>query len=463
MKFALYFGNRGFFPASGIKAAREELKKAVEDAGHEALMLSEDATRYGAVETVEEGEKYAKFLKEHEGEYDGAIICLPNFGDENGAAAAFKDCNVPILIQAYDDDLDKMGPATRRDAFCGKFSIMDVFYQMRIPFTKYAPHTLNPTDSYFKVHLAKFASVCRIVKGMRSFNLGAIGARTTAFKTVRYDEVTLQNNGINVETFDMSDVFARYHKIEEGNSRVAQLMKEYAEFANFTTVPDAILTKTAKVCYVFEELIKEKRLDCIAVRCWPEIQEQLGISPCTILGFLNEKGIAAACELDVTNAIAMRALSLASDTPATVLDWNNNYKDEEDKCILFHCGPVAASMMQGKGEIQSHKILETTVGKENSLGPNVGRLKQGEFTYASAKTDEGALYFYAGYGEITDDPISDDFFGTCGVAQIDDLQDILGYVGDNGYKHHVALTMGDYAEELYEAFHKYLAFEIDVF
>ena len=103
MKLAVLIANRGFFPSSVIDSARTDMTQAIKNAGAEALLLDADATRYGAVETRAEGEIFADFLAKNEGEYDGLVICLPNFGDENGIKAAIKDVRVPILIQAYPD------------------------------------------------------------------------------------------------------------------------------------------------------------------------------------------------------------------------------------------------------------------------------------------------------------------------------------------------------------------------
>ena len=191
MKFALFFGNRGFMPAELIAGAREDMIKAVTDAGHEALVMDASLTRYGAVETRDEGRLYAKWLKSHEGEYDGVILCMPIFIDENGAVTALQDAGVPILMQAYPDEIGKMDFQHRRDAYCGKFSVTDVFYQYKIPFTVMKPHVVHPLTKEFAQNLEDFAAICRVVNGMKRFNLGCIGARTTAFKTVRFDELTM--------------------------------------------------------------------------------------------------------------------------------------------------------------------------------------------------------------------------------------------------------------------------------
>ena len=61
-----------------------------------------------------------------------------------------------------------------------------------------------------------------------------------------------------------------------------------------------------------------------------------------------------------------------------------------------------------------------------------------------------------GQGAFTEDPIPEDYFGCAGVAQIDRLQDLLLYVGKNGYRHHVSATPGRYAAPVAEALEYYL-------
>ena len=204
--FALCFCNRGFMPGELILGARREVAQAVEDAGYASIMMDEKATRFGGVETRDEGRLYAKWLAEHRGEYDGVIFSMPIFADENGAFEALRDAGVPILLQAYPDEIGKMDFAHRRDAFCGKFSVTDVFTQCGIPFTVLKPHVVHPLSPDFRANLDEFAAVCRVVGGMKRFSIGCIGARTTAFKTTRFDEIALQKYDITVESFDLSEL-----------------------------------------------------------------------------------------------------------------------------------------------------------------------------------------------------------------------------------------------------------------
>lgn len=457
--FALYFGNRGFFPEKLISGARSEITAVLKKLGYGSLLMDESLTRFGAVEGTGDGMKYAQFLAANRGRYDGVILCLPNFGDETGAIAALQDCGVPILVHAYPDELDKMGFADRRDAFCGKFSVMDVFYQYGLPFTSFQPHTVSPGTPVFEDHVHRFAAVCRVVNSMRRMTVGAIGARTTAFKTVRFDELTLQRHGITTEALDLSEVFLRVRDVKTSGAPYAAKAERLKGYTCWKGVPEEKFQTLAKLGVVLDDLIAEYRMDCLSLRCWIELEKELGVSPCVLLSELNDRGIAAACELDVCNAIPMHALKLASQRPATCLDWNNNYGADPDKCILFHCGPVPQALMTGKGQIVDHPMFAKAMGAGCGWGCNVGRIAPAPMTFASTKTLDGKLWCYLGEGEFTPDKIADDFFGCAGVVHIRNLQDVLSYVGKEGYRHHVSVTVGHVAASVREAFTQYLGYE----
>ncbi len=458
--FALFFGNRGFFPETLIAGAREEMRRAVESAGFGALLADEDLTRYGAVETPEEGRRYAAFLAAHRGAYDGVVLCLPNFGDETGAVAALQDCGVPILVQAYPDAFGRMGFADRRDAFCGKLAVLDVFSQYRLPFTAFESHAVHPASPAFREQLARFDAVCRVVRGMRRFTVAAVGARTTAFKTVRYDELALQRKGVTVETSDLSDLLARVRSLDAASAEVAARRAALAAYADFSAVPAAKADTIARLSLALDATLRDLGADALALRCWDELEKELGVAPCVLLGALNDRGVPAACELDVCNAVAMRALSLAADAPSTLLDWNNNYGDDPDKCILFHCGPVPESLMAGKGTIAEHLMFAKAYGAGCGWGCDVGRIGAFPMTFASAKTEDGRLSFYLGEGEMTADPIEEGFFGCAGVARVERLQRRLLGIGRNGFRHHVAVARGAHEAALREAFAQYLGYDI---
>lgn len=457
MTFALAFANRGFMPGELIYGAREDMTKAVEAAGYGWIAMEADKTRYGGIETREEGRLYAAWLQQHRGEYDGVIFSMPIFADENGAILALRDAGVPILMQAYPDEIGRMDFAHRRDAFCGKFSVTDVFTQYGVPFTVLKPHVVHPLSPAFRQNLRDFAAICRVANGMRRFTVGCIGARTTAFKTTRFDELTLEKLGITVESFDLSELIYKVGKLADEAAAVTAKIARLRDYTDFSQVPEANMRTLAKIAVVIDEYIRDYRLDAISLRCWNEMETILRVCPCVLLSELNDRGIAASCEIDLCSAITMRAMTLASEEPAAVLDWNNNYGEAEDKVILFHCGPVAQSLMTGRGTVTEHKMFAK--GDPGSgWGSNEGRIRAFPMTFANCQTRDGRLIVYASEAAFTGEPIEEGYFGCAGVAEIPGLQDKLIRLAKGGFKHHTSVAPGHLKDVLKEAMTTYLPY-----
>lgn len=459
IRLALYFGNRGFFPGELIADARRELAEAVSRNGLEYLMMDPALTRYGGVETLAEGKRFAKFLEENRGKYDGIILCLPNFGDENGALEALREVTVPILVQAYPDEPDKMDFSHRRDALCGKIAMCNCLRQRGIRYSLTAQPTVHPLTKEFDEDLRVFAGVCRVVKGMKRLRIGAIGARTTAFKTVRIDEIAMENKGIGVETVDLSQVFARMREVPP--EAVAFQKSIFGKYRGWEAYPPVKLEQMARLAAVLKDLIEEMELHAVAIRCWPELEQQLQIAPCLAMAELNEHGIPAACEMDVSNAVMMRALSLASDSPVMLLDVNNNGA-QADECILFHCSAIPASFMGGPGQVKEHLMFRKSYGQGSGAGIHVGKILPGEVTFGSLKTEAGQLRAFVAQGDLTDAPVGKDFFGCGVVLKKEGMDQVLTYLCENGYRHHVAIVKGRWQASVAEALTKYLGYQTQI-
>ena len=462
--FALLFGNRGFFSPELIAEAREQLPRVLEANGHQTLMLDADATRYGAISNPEEARIYADFLKANEGKYQGIILSLPNFGEEASLVEALRKATVPIFIHAYPDELKKMKMEQRRDSFCGKFSVMDIFYQYGLKYTSLEPHVVDPEADEFAENIEHFDKVCRVTNGLKDMAVGAVGARTTAFKTVRVDELALQKNGITMEVVDLSEVLARIKALKQSSPECREKADNLKKYTTWQGVPEEAFNNLVKLAVVLDNLFLEWNLDAMALRCWIELQRQLNVSPCVLLSEMNDRKMTVACEVDVPNAITMYALQMASGKPAACLDWNNNYGNEKNKCILFHCGSTAQSLMTSKGRVVDHLMLQhdPQVGPNCSFSCNEGRITSSPFAFGSMTTRDGDLNFYLGQGRFTNDPIPDEFFGCAGVAEIQNLQSVLLHVGRNGHRHHVSITPGErLVQPIKEALEYYLGYNVE--
>ena len=455
MKFAIFISNRSTFPQQLVISAIEEVSAAVTKAGYTPLPPPE------AVADDAAGIRYAEFLRKNP--VDGVLAVFPNFGDEGSCLTALRDAGVPILFAAYPDTLTAMGPATRRDAFCGKISAVNLFRQCGVPCTVLEPHTVAPDSPAFQENLRTFAAVCRVVNGMKRLRTGSIGARCTPFKTVRFDETALEKYGIGNESFDLSEVFAAIRKMGDGDPHVREKAEAVASYSVWPANSEAVRLRMAKLALAIEEMIDRYRLDLVTLRCWTELEEELKLSPCMVLSMLNDRRIVANCEVDTVNAIGMRALSLAADAPGACLDWNNNYGDDPDACVLFHCGPTAASLMKPSAKIVDHPMFARVLGAGNGLGCNEGRMKPGKFTWLSGMTREGKLIFALDRGEFGEEELPAEFFGCGGVAHFTGFQQKLRRMLRLGFPHHMSLSYGDNFTALEEAFYSYLHYETVTF
>jgi L-fucose isomerase-like protein len=455
-------GNRGFFPDHLCKTGRETVLKVLEQEGIKAIALTPEDTTFGSIESLSDAEKCAALFKEHRDEIDGVLVTLPNFGDERAVANALRwaNLNVPVLVHAFPDDATRMTIADRRDSFCGKMSTCSNLRQYGIKYSLTTLHTVDPESKGFRADLRRFVSTCRVVRGLRNARVGALGARPAAFNTVRYSEKLLERAGISVETLDLSEVFGRVERLDAGAEAVRAKRQAIEAYARTQGIPEASLDKMARFGVVMEQWMDENQLRATAVQCWTSMQEFFGIVPCAVMSMLSNNLLPSACEVDVTGVVGMLALQLASGTPSAIVDWNNNYGDDPDKGVIFHCSNLPKHFFAGTPEMDYQEIIAGTVGKENTYGNLVGRLKASSFTYCRVSTDDerGIISAYVGEGELTDDPL--ETFGGYGVVHIPNLQGLLHYICENGFEHHVAVNLSQTAAALNEALDKYLGWDV---
>ena len=453
-------GNRDFFPDKLIAEGRQDILAVLRRLDIAPVILDENTTKLGAVETWEDAKKCAALFRDNADVIDGILVVLPNFGDEKGVAETIKlsGLNVPILIQAYPDDPDRLVPELRRDAFCGKISVCNNLYQYGYPFTITEQHTVRPTDDSFEADLRRFVAVCRVVKRMRRARLGAIGARPNAFNTTRYSEKLLQAFGISVQTLDLSVVLGQASRLADNDSKVKAKLDAIADYVKTEGVPAPSLVKMAKLGVVIEAWMDDLDLDASAIQCWDSLQRHYGVNVCTVMSMMSERLMPSACEVDITGAISMYALQLASDKPSALVDWNNNYAGDPNKCVLFHCGNWAKSFFEDF-KMGYAPILGSTLGDENTYGIVEGRALAGPLSFARVTTDDrnGRIRAYVGDGVFTADPL--DTFGSRAVAEVPDLQALLRYVCKHGFEHHVAVSASHSAAVLAEAFETYFGWD----
>ncbi len=461
MTLGLIVGNRGFFPDHLARSGRQEMKATLESAGVDVICLGENDSKHGAVETRQEAARCAELFRKHGSAMDGIIVTLPNFGDERAIADTLRmaDLRVPVLVQATPDTPSKMSISDRRDSFCGKMSACNNLAQYKIPYSLTSVHTEDPKSEIFRKDLDWFLAVCRVVKGLRRLRIGAIGARPAAFNTVRYSEKILEASGISVETLDLSEVLGRVGRMKDEDASAQGKLRAICGYVATQGIPEAALLKMAKLGAVIDDWMRQTEVTISAIQCWTSLEEFFGVVPCTVMSMMSNIGMSSACEVDVCGVVGMHALQLASETPSALLDWNNNYADDPDKAVCFHCSNLPKHFFQDV-RMDFQEIIAGTVGKENTFGTCVGQVKPGAMSFARFSTNDsdGSIRGYVGEGEFTSDPIQT--FGGAGVVRIHGLQTLLRYICENGFEHHVAANFSSTAAAVHEAATRYLGWNV---
>ena len=349
--------------------------------------------------------------------------------------------------------------AYRRDSFCGKMSACNNMMQYGINvFADHAAHGESDFAPNSRLIWSGSPRSAASSKGLKNLRIGAIGARPAAFNTVRYSRAhSLKRNGISIETIDLSEIFGRIGRMKDNDDAAQAKLAAIKKYVTTAGIPEDALMKMAKLGAVIDGWMKQTHVTISAVQCWTSMEEFFGVVPCTIMSMMSDNLIPSACETDVPGTLSMYMLALASGTPSALLDWNNNYGSNPDKCVCFHCSNLPKHFFNDV-KMDYQEIIAGTVGKLNTFGTCVGRVKAGTMSFARYSTDDrrGIVRGYTGAGKFTDDPL--ETFGGAGVAEIPQLQKLLKYICREGFEHHVAANFSDVSKAVHESA-RYLGWE----
>jgi L-fucose isomerase-like protein len=458
----LIVGNRDVFPAELAKKGREEILAVLARAGVDVVAVTPQDTPDGVIMTWKDAEKCSALFHANSGRIDGILVTLPNFGDERAVADSIRrsGLDVPVFVHAWPDKVDEMGIKQRRDAFCGKLSVCNNLRQYGVRYTVGRDHVVAPESPRFTEELAWFVDICRVVRGLKGARIGSIGERTTPFKTVRYSEKLLEASGISVESKSMVEMVDQINAMPDSDPRVeAKLAKLSAYLHGPSNIPGKAMRTSAKLGVVLDEWVQEHSIDTYAIQCWSAMQGALKIFPCSIMSMMSNELLPSACEVDVMGALAMYALQLAGGTATALFDWNNNYGDDPDKMVVFHCSNTATSFMK---EVKPGFNAMAVKGNplESCYCTIHGYLKPGPVGWARLSTDDdrGRVVGCIGDAVVTGDPL--DTFGTTGVVKMPNTQKLLRFLAENGFEHHVAMTYSPRTQVLAEALPKYMGWKV---
>ena len=459
----IIFGSRNIFNSNLVSTAKNDFIAVCEHLNITAVFPQATQTANAAAETLTDARIHAETFSAHRDTIIGIVVVLANFGDEVGVAESIRlsGLRVPVLVQASDDTIDKVDVESRRDAFCGKLSVCNNLKQYGIPFSLTTQHTEQIGSSLFRQDLEDFLGTCRVVAGLRKGRIAQFGIRPAGFQTARYSEKLLQSAGISIVPVDFATLLSRAGQLQMDGASVKHKIDEIHAYGS---VPPRIdgekMTRMAAFTLAVEQFMDELECQAAAILCWDSLEHQYGCAPCTTMSMLGEQLIPFACESDIVGAVSMYALTLASGSPSALLDWNNNYGNEQNICVCTHCSNYPRSFMNAEIEISELDILGKTIGYDRCFGAVKGKVAPGPFTFARFSTDDnnGRIIGYVGEGTFLEKPFPME--GGIAVCEVPKLQKLMQTLCANGFEHHVAMVRGNHAKIIHEAISNYLGWKM---
>ena len=444
--------HRDFFDESWAMEIRKRTLRALSEIeGIEVIVPNEDLTKGGLVRNDDDAEKVIRLFKDED--IAGVLLGTMTFGDEVAAlkiAEAFR--GMPIMLFGTKEPPFTPDGNRRSDSFCGTLSISSGLHRRNIPFTFVG--IISPEESAFLRAVEDFARTCSILKGFLGARIGLVGPRPERFETCVFNEVAMINHfGQEVIYVSLGQLFEVMDSIKDDDAQLKAIINEMRAQADTSEVSDKAVLNMARLELALRRIIKEKKLQALALRCWLEIEEVYGISPCYVLGRLTDSGIMVACESDVYGALTMLIQYLASlrSTPPHFIDWTIQHQEKEDVFLAWHCGNAPPSLVrkEAKVKLRPHSILSRVLGPERTQGTGEFQLRPGPVTICRLIEHEGKFKILITKGEIMESHQS--LRGSWSWVKVEDLDKLYRTLVEEGFTHHASMIHGDYVKPIADA------------
>jgi len=446
IKIGLVPAHRAVFSPALARKMRQAALQAFAKVGLEAVAPDENLCRHGLVESSEEAARTAELFRK-EG-VAGVVIGAMNFGNEVPAAEA-ADLGVPVFVFGCKEEGRLTPAANRRDAFCGALSIGAALRHRGIIYTFPQAPICFPQEPSFLRDLEHFARACQVVGGIAGASYGQFGPRPREFETCVFNEVALLRRfNVKIQPFPLSELFADALALQDAK-KIKQVMAEMSAMADVSLVPGSRLERLARLEIALEQRVRKYDLAGFALQCWTLIQEQFEVSPCAVMARFSQRGLPAACEVDIHGAMSMHLLGLASGHPAGLADWNNRHYKRRNVFSAWHCGVFPPGMAKKKPQIKHQKIIGAVTGADKAFGTLEFEMKPGPVTLARlTETPDGEFKLLIAEGKVV--PAEGETFGAHGWVEVSDL-DCLYRALLADFPHHTGIVQGRVGRVLVEA------------
>jgi L-fucose isomerase-like protein len=208
---------------------------------------------------------------------------------------------------------------------------------------------------------------------------------------------------------------------------------------NIKGVTKEQVSKTSILASKIESFIKDKELDVLAIRCWPEFAAGFSIAPCAAMSVLQDEGYILACEGDIDCGLTMlchKAIGALTPFMADLSQVNL----EENYALMWHCGVAPSSLCDG--------ICTPTLDTYFAGGKGVTAgfvMKSGKVHVARLDSINGKYRIFQETGKAI--PMNKELSGTYAKCIFDNgLKSVLDKLVYSGTAHHLSMAYGDYTK-----------------
>ncbi len=383
---------------------------------------------------------------------DGLFFPHCNFGTEYICGRLAKEMRVPVLLWGPLDERPEEDGRRLRDTQCGLFATGKVLRRFRIPFTYLTNCRVD--DPVFKRGVFDFMAVCNVVKTFKSIRILQISTRPFDFWTTMCNEgELLEKYNIQLSPIPMPELIDEVKKVKIERLEVEKVIK-YCRDSMDICVNDTALENVAALKVAMKNLAKKYGCQAIAIQCWNQLQNEIGIMPCAANSLLNDEGIPVVCETDIHGAITSLLVEAATldDTRSFFADWTVRHPDCENGELLQHCGPWPISVAKEKPQLTFPLAFDHP-------GSITAEAKHGDISLVRFDGDNGEYSLLLGHAKGIEGPKG---MGTYLWIEVENIKRLEAKIVEGPYIHHCVGIHKDVVPVLYEAC-KYIGVNPDLY
>lgn len=417
--------------AANFKAGLKSFKKMVGGVGLHAVACEE---------IIYTKKRLREFLSLCTEQGIGALVIHTSSftSGELGQEAAYyaSEHRMPVIIWAVPEP--EGGPLTCNNLCCANF-LASIFYSMDVPY-KWVSGA--PGDADVTAALTETMIVARTIEKMKSVTMGVVGGgRVPGFFGSNFDEVALKTRfGVSVRRLTISEFYSAFKAAKP--ARIKSAVQKIKDSATKCAKDAGALERSARAFVALKEVAAANECDSLAVRCWPELREDLDTDPCLPMALLGDEGLLCSCEGDVPGLLTMMyqfELTRRTQGPPALLDMVS-LDAKLGSVGLWHCG-IASPSLCDKASLCA--VRHSIVMQDNPRGKMgltlESTLKAGPVTVCRFQ-DPGAGRYLAVEGKILARKAR--FRGSYAEFKPESMSaaDLLCTVMSQGVTHHYSLA-----------------------